>query len=112
MVVFSGIEHFEELIDRVGRWAPIQAQSALRARRNIVLTWTVYLSPALSVVAVMFITRTSILLPVGLILLAGLGWSFWALRFSRTVDRSSRRAAWLMVLLAAALLLKMWLILK
>jgi hypothetical protein len=60
----------------------------------------------------MFITRTSILLPVGLILLAGLGWSFWALRFSRTVDRSSRRAAWLMVLLAAALLLKMWLILK
>lgn len=112
MVVFNGIEHFEELIDRVGRWAPIKPQSALRAQRNTVLTWTVYLSPPLSVVAIIFIAKISILFPVGLILLSGLGWSFWALRFSRTVDRSSRRTAWLMILMAAALLLKMCLILR
>jgi hypothetical protein len=112
MVVFRGIEHFEELLARVGRWTPIQAQSPFAARRNVLLTWAVYLSPTLSVVAAILITKISILLPVGLILLAGLGWSFWALRFSRTVDRSSRRTAWLMALPGAALLLKMWLILR
>ena len=110
MLVYRGIENYDELAGTVGSWAPIQVQPRLAVWRNSLLRWTVYLSPVLSIVVAISISSISILLPLSLILLLALGWSIWALRSSP--DRGARRSAWLMLVPAVALLFKLWLVLR